>query len=138
MKGQVGAPRLIGDERATTGVADLGDSGEIRACPYGVGLVTSAPRASGCASSLSANAATDGGWARFRSGSQAGSTQIGRIPARIRPEITDLCASRPTSSFSSGPATASIATEDRTVPLPRSAETKLAGDAAVGLALLQG
>ena len=24
MKGQVGAPRLIGDERATTGVADLG------------------------------------------------------------------------------------------------------------------
>ena len=33
MKGQVSAPRLIGDERAAAGVADLGDSGEIRACP---------------------------------------------------------------------------------------------------------
>src|SRR5204863_5472344 len=85
--------------------------------PYGVGLVTSAPQAPGCAANLSRNASAEGGCARCRPVSQSGSTQIGRIPAKIKPETTDLCASRPTSSSSPGPATASIAAlTDRELP----------------------
>ncbi len=51
----------------------------------------------------------DGGWARCSRASHPGSTHTGSTPERIRPATTDLCASRPTTSFSCGPATASMA-----------------------------
>jgi hypothetical protein len=85
--------------------------------PYGVGLVTSAPLASGWAAKAASNASAAGGWARCRSASQRGSTHTGSMPDRISPETTDLWASRPISSFSCGPATASIAAfTDRELP----------------------
>lgn len=77
--------------------------------PYGVGPVTRAPLASGCAAKAAANASADGGWARWRSASQLGSTHTGRMPERMSPDTTDLWASRPTSSSSCGPATDSMA-----------------------------
>ncbi len=85
--------------------------------PYGVGLVISAPLASGWAAKARSNASADGGWARFRRASQDGSTHTGSMPERISPDTTDLWASRPISSFSCGPATASIAAfTDRELP----------------------
>src|SRR4051812_24782546 len=77
--------------------------------PYGVGLVTSAPRAWGCSWKAASNACAEGGWARFTSGSHCGSTQMGRTPDKIRPDTSDLWASRPTSISSCGPATDSMA-----------------------------
>ncbi|SCE23227.1 hypothetical protein GA0115245_126817 [Streptomyces sp. di188] len=85
--------------------------------PYGVGLVTRAPRASGCASNAASNSAAGGGCARWRSASHHGSTHTGSTPDRISPGTTDLWASRPISSFSCGPATVSIAAfTDRELP----------------------
>ena len=53
----------------------------------------------------------------LRSASQRGSTHTGSMPDRISPETTDLWASRPISSLSCGPATASIAAfTDRELP----------------------
>ncbi len=85
--------------------------------PYGVGLVTRAPRASGWASKAASNSAADGGCATCRSASHRGSTQTGTMPDRISPDTTDLWASRPISSFSCGPATDSMAAlTDRELP----------------------
>lgn len=85
--------------------------------PYGVGLVTRAPFASGWIWKAFSNFSADGGCARWRPASQFGSTHTGSIPDRIRPDTTDLCASRPISSFSCGPATESMAAlTDRELP----------------------
>lgn len=77
--------------------------------PQSVGVISSMPLASGCSWRRRRTSSGSGGWAMCRSRSNLGWTQIGSTPLTTTPEITDLCALRDSSSFSPGPAAASMA-----------------------------
>ncbi len=85
--------------------------------PQSVGVMSSMPLASGCSLSRRRTSSGSGGWARWRSASNFGCTQIGSTPLTTTAAMTDLWALRDSSSFSPGPAAASMAVfTDRELP----------------------
>src|ERR1700712_5928502 len=85
--------------------------------PYGVGLTTRAAAASGYRCHICSTCSGDGGCATCSFGSHRGRIHRGCNPAKIKPAVTDLCASRLTNKSPDTPATASVAAfTDRELP----------------------